>query len=92
MSATNCTSCPDGFDLDEETNTCVNLGSPSICSPGCLDCENDLYCNVCATGFFRHVFEDDNGDRAVCVRKCPAGTSPGKNDNDCVNCTVSNCT
>jgi len=86
MTATNCTSCVSGYDFLAQAYRCTpsNVGGGggctscppvSICGGGCLDCENDLYCNQCAPGFYRIEHPDGDEDRATCVTSCPSDTT-----------------
>jgi len=91
LSANNCTSCLDGFELDEETNSCsqVGGGGPGDCGVGCLDCANDTYCNECDSGFYLSVSNDLS--EAQCVEECPDGSSPAQDSNECVTCNLNYC-
>ena len=90
-----CTSCAEGYKLDEATATCVELNCSAAeyvegnecksCSdalPGCVECSNGNTCTVCANGFTLQ-----NGQ---CVGvDCGAGTylNMSKDPATCDSCT-----
>jgi hypothetical protein len=88
ITSTNCTSCLDGYELDEESDSCVIVGG-SPCGPGCLDCANNTYCNECDTDFYLVISADQ--EEATCEDSCPNGSSPAQDENICVDCNLENC-
>jgi hypothetical protein len=87
-SASNCTSCADGFELDDELNTCNQVGGEP-CGANCLDCANNTYCNECDNDYYLVVSND--GEQAECVEDCPDGTSPAQDGNECIECNLPYC-
>ena len=79
-----CYSCvPNYFPYNDAPNNATCLP----CIDSCYNCTNNLTCDICNTGFFKHAINDTANE---CIASCPAGTYADRPAMICQNC-LKNC-